>query len=229
MADIIVDGQWVFPTGNEELSNMWNSIPFLPSNHLHDSYVWSGNASGQCTISSVWKHFRASSDKVDGDGLPWHAWHIPRFSFVLWLASRGRLRTMDRLHNNSQRTCILCNEHEETHCHLFFACNYSSPIWQDISVRDQMVWNPAPWPQTWAATVQRFCNKRNPRHKLVGLALASTVYHLWRERNYRIFNNRFSNAQQTKDAIIHSIRERLGGIDEGIRPPGSILLRWNIN
>ncbi|KAJ6327875.1 hypothetical protein OIU78_014689, partial [Salix suchowensis] len=189
---------------------MWHSITFLPSIHLQDSYVWSGTATGQCTISSVWKLFRASSAKVDGDGLLWHEWHTPRFSFVLWLASRGRLRTMDRLHRSSQRTCILCNEHEETHCHLFFACKFSSSIWQDVSARAQLVWIPAPWPQTWAAMVQRFCNKNNPRHKLVGLVLASTVYHLWRERNHRIFNNKFSNVQQTKDAIIQSIRERLG-------------------
>ncbi|KAJ6422907.1 hypothetical protein OIU84_023944, partial [Salix udensis] len=212
-------GEWIFPTGNEELNAMWNSISFLPNILIRDSYVWNGNASGQCTISSVWKNFRISSDKVDGDGLLWHTWHIPRFSFILWLASRGRLRTLDRLHNNSQRTCLLCNVHEETHCHLFFECTYSISIWQEIKARAQMVWTPAPWPQAWAETVHRYCNKSNPRHKLVGLALASTVYHLWRERNSRAFNSHFSNAQQTQEAIIQSMRERLGGINEGIRPP----------
>ncbi|KAJ6376854.1 hypothetical protein OIU76_025909 [Salix suchowensis] len=143
-------------------------------------------------------------DKVDGDGLLWHAWHIPRFSFVLWLASRGRLRTMDKLHNNSQRTCLLS--------------------------RAQMVWTPAPWAQTWAETVHRFCSKSNPSHKLVGLALASTIVSHLEGTKFRSLQQSLQTMlRQTKEAIIQSIRERLGGINEGIRPPENILLRWNIH
>ncbi|KAJ6930707.1 hypothetical protein NC652_014285 [Populus alba x Populus x berolinensis] len=57
--------------------------------------------------------------------LLWFKGHIPCHSFILWLASLGHLRTMDRLHMAGiikNTTCILFG-------HLFFHCHYSSLVW----------------------------------------------------------------------------------------------------
>jgi hypothetical protein len=65
--------------------------------------------------------------------LLWFKGHIPRHSFILWLASLDRLRTMDRLHGGvPTTTCILCGIHMETHEHLFFECSYTGLVWTSI-------------------------------------------------------------------------------------------------
>ncbi|KAJ6377644.1 hypothetical protein OIU78_027971 [Salix suchowensis] len=195
------------------LNLMWDLVTFQPRNDLQDTYKWNGNSTGKFSIRSVWHQLRPTNPKVAGASLLWHAWHIPRFSFILWLAARGRLRTMDRLHGNSQRVCVLCNGHDENHDHLFFGCSFSSSIWLDISSRAQIVWNAGNWSQAWQDIAVKCSNKNNPRHRLVGLALASSIYHIWKERNKRIFDQHFSNAQKIRDDIVNSVCGKLGGLD----------------
>ncbi|KAJ6422485.1 hypothetical protein OIU84_027446 [Salix udensis] len=192
-----------------DLSLMWDLVTFQPRNDLQDTCKWNGNSTGKFSIRSVWHQLRPINPKVAGASLLWHAWHIPRFSFILWLAARGRLRTMDRLHGNSQRVCVLCNGHDENHDHLFFGCSFSSSIWLDISSRAQIVWPAGNWSQAWQDIAVRCSNKNNPRHRLVGLALASSIYHIWKERNKRIFDQHFSNSQKIRDDIVNSVCGKL--------------------
>ncbi|KAJ6693958.1 hypothetical protein OIU85_004722 [Salix viminalis] len=119
---------------------------------------------------------------------------------------------MDRLHGNSQRVCVLCNGHDENHDHLFFGCSFSSSIWLDISSRAQIGWKAGNWSQAWQDIAVRCSNKNNPRHRLVGLALASSIYHIWKERNKRIFDQHFSNSQKIRDDIVNSVCGKLGGL-----------------
>ncbi|KAJ6408732.1 hypothetical protein OIU84_008432 [Salix udensis] len=208
------------------LNLMWDLVTFQPRNDLQDTYKWNGNSTGKFCIRSVWHQLRPTNPKVAGASLLWHAWHIPRFSFILWLAARGRLRTMDKLHGNSHRVCVLCNGHDENHDHLFFGCSFSSSIWLDISSRAQIVWNAGNWSQAWQDIAIRCSNKNNPRHRLVGLALASSIYHIWKERNKRIFDQHFSNAQKIRDDIVNSVCGKLGGLGVGDMVPSSFLQRW---
>ncbi|KAJ6746207.1 hypothetical protein OIU74_028805 [Salix koriyanagi] len=77
----------------------------------------------------------------------------------------------------------------------------------------QIVWNAGNWSQAWQDIAVRCSNKNNPRHRLVGLALASSIYHIWKERNKRIFDQHFSNAQKIRDDIVNSVCGKLGGLD----------------
>ncbi|KAJ6359838.1 hypothetical protein OIU77_003945 [Salix suchowensis] len=135
---------------------------------------------------------------------------------------------MDRLHGNSQRVCVLCNGHDENHDHLFFGCSFSSSIWLDISSRAQIVWQAGNWSQAWQDIAVRCSNKHNPRHRLVGLALASSIYHIWKERNKRIFDQHFSNSQKIRDDIVNSVCGKLGGLGVGNMVPSSFLQRWTV-
>ncbi|KAK2649163.1 hypothetical protein Ddye_016652 [Dipteronia dyeriana] len=65
----------------------------------------------------------------------WFPQNIPRMGFVLWLAIKGRLSTLDRVQRYDPQvvtTCVLCNSQAETHAHLFFECFYSKAIWTQL-------------------------------------------------------------------------------------------------
>lgn len=114
----------------------------------------------------------------------WFNQGIPRFVFIMWLAVKGRLPTGVRTRCwGLIHSCLLCGEPDETRDHLFFACPYAFTVWTEV-IGDLL--NEPPnldWLETMACiTSQRFdmdC------YLLIWLALQTTIYHTWRERNER--------------------------------------------
>lgn len=231
VAKIIEEDRWVFPSGLPQLQQVWGSINFLPNTSREDCHVWKHSATGQCTIKTAWNLIRIDRPILSG-GFMWHSWHIPRHSFILWLASKGRLRTMDRLHNPAQPStncCVLCSGHEEDHNHLFFDCVYSAEVWQAISQRAQIRWPNLQWSQAWDWVSAEFNSKKNPRHNMGMLVLAATVYHLWCERNRRLFKQVFCSSQRTTNDVIQAIRIRLANTGGRESFPVSILRQWSVH
>ncbi|GFS38461.1 hypothetical protein Acr_00g0057580 [Actinidia rufa] len=71
--------------------------PYQPKPHLHDSIVWSISPSSQYHATSTWNALRSHHPRVVGHKLVWFPKLIPRHSFILWMAIRGKLRTKDKL------------------------------------------------------------------------------------------------------------------------------------
>lgn len=65
----------------------------------------------------------------------WFSQATPKFAFMAWLATRGRLSTMDRISQWSQgidTTCVLCKNTPESRNHLFFECSFSTQVWEHL-------------------------------------------------------------------------------------------------
>ncbi|KAB5561274.1 hypothetical protein DKX38_006231 [Salix brachista] len=202
-----------------------------PNDQQEDKLVWIHSASGVCSIKSVWELFRSVSPQRGGCKLIWHGWHIPRHSFVLWLASKGRLRTIDRFHNQilPLRPCMLCERQEETHDHLFFKCRFSAEVWKGISQRAQVLWPNSSWEQAWDWAVREFGNSKLPMHRTLGLVLAASVYHLWTERNHRLHDQHYSSVQQVEANVFHTVRERLANLGDREGLPETVRRQWEIH
>ncbi|KAJ6989648.1 hypothetical protein NC653_018206 [Populus alba x Populus x berolinensis] len=115
VSTIIQDGQWHFPRDVPAIQPTLNSIHFYPNPSSKDTYTWTGHPSGKFSIASAWELLRARRPINNMHHLLWFAGHIPRHSFILWLACLGRLRTMDRLSSAGiiqNASCILCGLHE---------------------------------------------------------------------------------------------------------------------
>ncbi|KAJ6768051.1 hypothetical protein OIU74_021839 [Salix koriyanagi] len=108
-------------------------------------------------------------------------------------------------------------------------CKYSAKVWKAVSQRGQIIWSSQPWLHAWEEAVQRYNSKKNPRHRVAGLVIASTIYHLWKERNNRVHNHHFSGTQRTEDDIINTIRERLANLGAENQALEGMLHQWNIN
>ncbi|GJW65681.1 RNA-directed DNA polymerase, eukaryota, reverse transcriptase zinc-binding domain protein [Tanacetum coccineum] len=111
---------------------------------------------------------------------------IPKHSFVLWLAVHKRLSTQDRLvtwYPGKQMSCGLCKKVMDSHNHLFF--NYIVGYIEGIHGVNK-IWN-----------VVR------------SLAIAATMYHIWTERNNRLFQNIERDGKCVMNAIIDDVRLKL--------------------
>jgi len=231
VSDIIDNEQWQFPPSSSELQATWDSIPFLPCPSSQDVCTWKGHPSGEFSIASAWELLRDVRPVTSIHHLLWFRGHIPRHSFILWLAYRGRLRTMDRLHSVgilTNNTCILCGINVESHEHLFFECNFTGTVWRAINTKAKMHWPCIPWQQLlqWASV---HCQQRNNIISMIArLLLSTSVYILWHERNNRIFSNSYKTAQAIVEEIFQLLRTHITNMEHTCRIPDFICTVWGL-
>lgn len=101
------------------------------------------------------------------------------------------------------RDCVLCNANAvETLEHLFFCCDYSKHIWSSLlhwlgEKRPVRGWDEE---VIWAS---KRTNNSRARAGITGFLFATSVYHIWAERNARRFRNqRRDSRQQVKEIVL---------------------------
>ena len=110
-------------------------------------------------------------------------------AFILWMAIKGRLQTQDRLmkwNNDTNMKCPLCKRVNDSHNHLFFECEFSSNVWEKLKDKMEIMW----MSNSWCDVIEQYAN--DPCNNSIGsvlkrIGLATCVYHLWKERNARLF------------------------------------------
>ncbi|WMV55576.1 hypothetical protein MTR67_048961 [Solanum verrucosum] len=117
---------------------------------------------------------------------------VPKWIFILFLALHRRLQTKDRLAcwvNLEDMICPLCQEENEDIDHLLFQCNYATRIWgkllQWLGIAMQVL--------DWKAEVEWVvanAKGKTAQQEVYRMALAGGVYHIWKERNARVFDTR---------------------------------------
>lgn len=159
------------------------------------------------SIKKMYQQLRGQSSKVDWRKLHCNNQGHPKWRFIMFIALNQRLYTKDRLDKwgiQTSLTCALCDEEMEDHQHLFFKCSTSGDIWQRILncqgvTRGSMGWREeVQWANLhWKGKLAKAAVFR--------MSLAATVYHIWMERNQRIFQQR----KQQREAISRQIIQDL--------------------
>ena len=96
------------------------------------------------------------------------------------LPTKSRLAQFGILQNTN---CSLCDARIEDKAHLFFDCPFSKYLWElCLSAHKR--------PDTWSSLLikEQFSSKLKT-YKLARLVFSATIWHIWRERNRRIFNS----------------------------------------
>ncbi|KAJ6983827.1 hypothetical protein NC653_026594 [Populus alba x Populus x berolinensis] len=230
VADIIIAGRWSFPSGHQDLQQIWNSIPFHPRTHQLDACIWTGTAAGNFTIDSAWNLLRDTRPRDSKYHLIWFPGHTPRHAFIFWIASMDKLYTMDRLLSfriTTTSSCILCGVQAETHDHLFFNCPFSSTVWRDLAAKTLYCWPNTSWQRLlqWAASI--FRKPKDFTHILSRMVLSTTVYYIWYERNNRIFKNAYRSPQELRAEAYEVIRVCIMEKDYG-RVPENLKNIWGL-
>lgn len=140
----------------------------------------------------------------------WFAGHIPKHAFCLWIACLNRHPTHDRMLNWKNDPpdwkCSLCGVCMDSHDHLFFCCSYSTVVWQIVT--NDVGWSNAP--TSWNTMVEVLADDNVAPKKLIyKLALAASVYMIWRERNGRIFTEDRKPAQILAKEILSVVGMRM--------------------
>ncbi|XP_020249107.1 uncharacterized protein LOC109826488 [Asparagus officinalis] len=162
------------------------------------------SSNGKLRLSLVYNILTNSSTTTNWTETTWERLNYPKHSIILWLAFHSRLLTQERLCRFrilSTNCCVLCSRHPENCNHLFFDCQYSAEVWNNVMDWLGYTWRTCTWDQLcrWYSS----CLKgKGFKNDLKRMALSVTVYFIWQERNIRIFQG----IARTSDTLFHAIK-----------------------
>ncbi|XP_026383460.1 uncharacterized protein LOC113278957 [Papaver somniferum] len=131
-----------------------------------------------------------------------------KVSFFLWLATKNKVLTQDKLIKRRWRDwanhCYLCINDEETSRHLLLHCSTAIYIWNFFKVEFHLNWVLPHSIHTALSTWP--CSSIRSRKSLVIKALpVAILWNLWKERNRRAFKNKSSTTAKIIQSIKHII------------------------
>ncbi|XP_024965044.1 uncharacterized protein LOC112505356 [Cynara cardunculus var. scolymus] len=132
--------------------------------------------------------------------------YIPKHALCMWMACQNKLPTQDRIsqwkHEPPDLKCVFCKSVIETHNQLFFECNYSSSIWEAIK-KEVGLTNCL---NNWEDILNRGLAQRwKSWSNVQKLGISAMVYHIWRERNRKFFDN----FNHTGDKVVAEIKMQI--------------------
>jgi hypothetical protein len=211
---LIQNSEWKTPTTQ---AIGWHPIiEAIPSNSnpkmgQKDEIVWLDSPNHRFSVKVAWEQLRRHRQMVEWHDIVWFKNAVPRHSFLLWMAVQQKLTTQDKLHRfgiHGPNRCSLCLRNNEDHNHLFFECSYTKAIWWDVCDRCDIPRMTKGWDEwiRWATVSWHGKSFVNFSRKL---SFAATVYHVWQERNARIFAGMSRTPNLVLNQIECIIRDKL--------------------
>ena len=234
VASVLDSSRWNWLVANSaDLITIKNSCAdIVPDDSRDDIISWTQTQSGIFTVSSAWNTFRPRSSKVEWYSAVWFNQAIRRHSFVVWLGVHDRLSTQDKLLKwglLNSTSCVFCSRNIEDHNHLFFECTFPANIWKRVL----MLCGESRMPRTWDNEFLWVigCKGKSLCSITKRIAWGAVIYHVWRQRNARIYEKEFTNADTIFNIICNDVRLRITSLRNFPNIPANLSMceRWHFN
>ncbi|XP_062114038.1 uncharacterized protein LOC133825058 [Humulus lupulus] len=140
----------------------------------------------------------------------WNRSILPKHRFLLWMVLNSYMLTRDNLAkvnlHLSSLLCPVCDDHLESHHHLFFNCCFSLKV---LEVIFTWIGFPAWSPLYSAWTVNLHAGFSNNFIPTLNMILAAVVYSIWRNRNRCLHDGYSLTAYCIAKEIITLVKYRL--------------------
>ncbi|GJS50259.1 RNA-directed DNA polymerase, eukaryota, reverse transcriptase zinc-binding domain protein [Tanacetum coccineum] len=168
----------------------------------------------QFSVKEAWKVLRDDVPKVMWYKHFWFSQCIPRHSFILWMALKGRLKTHDRISrwfNGDNMVCPFCKSCKDSHSHLFFRCGFAQGVWNKLKNMYRLDDLSFVWAEIVSGIAIRKAN--NTLWSIIQrLVFGAAIYFIWQECNFRLFWCVERSADKVFDIIVDTVRLRLLGL-----------------
>ncbi|XP_071715051.1 uncharacterized protein [Rutidosis leptorrhynchoides] len=161
--------------------------------------------------SQAWVDLTASTITVPWHHVVWFPQANPKHAFIMWLAVKERLTTHDKLmkwYPSKSFKCALCDKEEDSISHLFFECEFSKKVWSEL--KKLLIFRGLPGNlQGIVNMLAGFPFRCQIWDVINSLTVAAAVYHIWQERNCRIFKGNQRSEVDLTQCIVDGIRLKL--------------------
>lgn len=200
---IIRNSLWVPHGSNHVLAIEMRQLLLNVRILSRDNLSWNDDTSQQVSISTIWDSIRRRTVSPPWLQILWHSLHIPKCSFILWLALKNRLLTFDRMLQfgmNVDPHCKFCTTSHESAQHLLLHCSYTQQIFIN---------SPLPIGPDWISDIQD--TSPNITLKINYLFIGAAFYHIWLERNSRVHSNSSKPTRVLVQSIKQMVRDKVHG------------------
>ncbi|KAF5471044.1 hypothetical protein F2P56_011519 [Juglans regia] len=172
-----------------------------------DGLIWTHTGNKKFSVRSYYKFFTVHPTNA----FPWKSiWksNAPfKVAFFGWLASHGKILTIDKLKKRGiylTDWCFMCKHSSESTDHLLLHCEVVKALWDDIFTRLGIAWV---MPRRVSDLFSCWRGIRGNRHiaavwKMVPLCLMCCT---WIERNGRCFENRERSPDNFRAFFYHTL------------------------
>ncbi|XP_047320511.1 uncharacterized protein LOC124924530 [Impatiens glandulifera] len=169
-----------------------------------DVHSWVVEEDGKLKSRMVWNAIRERGQIVDWAALVWSSKVIPRHCFILWLTFRGTLSTRDRILayiDILDANCVLCSGFAESIDHLLGGYFFAKYIWNLFTLAMGIVSLSGSW-EDIKVDAQVLSKGSKFHANVFKCGFAAIVYHLWAERNARVFGRVHRNVDHVWSNIV---------------------------
>ncbi|GJT64092.1 reverse transcriptase domain, reverse transcriptase zinc-binding domain protein [Tanacetum coccineum] len=218
VSDLISNGNWRWPSDWLDKNLALSSIP-VPnlSADCEDVLLWR-NVEGNLRhflVACAWDSLRARADVVDWFHVVWFPQCIPRHAFHMWLVSKQKLKTQDRLRQwdvgpntdlNLLR-CTLCDVVPDSHPNFFLMFFFYDGLAPD----SWSFWHGSDPPPFEAISAYLIPTSKGKSvvNIISRLLLGVASYYIWIESNSRLFKKKASTVPQIVQVITSMVRLKL--------------------
>ncbi|XP_057248100.1 uncharacterized protein LOC130590136 [Beta vulgaris subsp. vulgaris] len=158
------------------------------------------------SIRKCYWFLRGEQPKVEWRRITCNSKASPKAIFITWMMLHGRLNIKTRLYQwgvVKDKHCPICNTADETLEHLFFTCDYSKAIWSrclqliNVNITSDLA--------TIISTVAKHSRKKHRHHQLLNMLFIECVYHIWIQRNRKVFDDQFLPPLQVIRQIVFAV------------------------
>ncbi|CAI0554757.1 unnamed protein product [Linum tenue] len=194
------------------LFDLLNSIPSHNSFAGPERPIWRPSPTASFSVHSAFEHFAAARFKGVENFPSKTVWHciIPsKICIFLWLVFHKRILTIDNLKRKGislPNRCALCKVEEESANHIFTSCGFSRQVWC-ILKSFVKIDNRVEEAGDISERIRRWQHNKpnNPAEWCTRVALHAFCWHIWLERNSRIFREVDGTIQLAALKIGHAI------------------------
>lgn len=231
VADIIERGRWELsrlPCDDE----LKKEILDVPTNfNIADQPQWRANRSMQFSLKLAIDSIRSRGNVDAWKKALWFKHHIPRYSFVSWLAILNRLPTADRLTEwglNVSGRCLFCDQ-LESRDHLFLECNFSRTIWEE-GLRLSCTHCPCHGWSNIKEWIFQICGISSFRYLVIKLLWTAVIYRTWQQRNVKLHGGKWRSSHEVFQVIRRDIIFKCSSLsDVGLTSINmDVCCNWNI-
>lgn len=175
-----------------ELVHLWSLIDQVTLTEQEDEIRWRWTTDGSYSAKSAYQAQFIGSYNTFDNKVIWSAKVEDKHHFFAWLMVECKILTTDRLAERNwpcNPVCQLCDQESETAEHMTLRCVFAREVWWLVSQWTfGLIKVPAPdtpiakW---WNRSLGGLAKKDKQR---TASMLIYTAWHIWKERNGRVFD-----------------------------------------
>lgn len=125
-------------------------------------------------------------------------------------------------------SCAFCENQLDSSGHLFFECNFCKTVWRECAKHAGFNDLSNTWYNLIEDLTEKF-RRKSIENEVGKLVLAATVYHLWKERNSRLFRKDFHEEKEIIRNILEDVRLKLLSLNPSYYGTNKVVVRrWHL-